>query len=172
MTTQDRDKLLTALRESREAWLASLQGATNINQRPEASRWSVLEVAEHVAIVENRLAGAIKDAPLGDPPMPIDEARDHGFLVDMSNREERFQAPEVVQPTGKMQTLEEAMASFEIARASLIEHVESCADLRERTTTHRKFGRVSAYEMSLIGAAHTNRHAKQVAEVRTAITLL
>jgi hypothetical protein len=172
MTSHDREKLLTALRQSRETWLASLEGATNISHRPEAGRWSVLEIAEHVAMVENRLASAVKDAAPADPPLPVDEAREHRFLVSLSDREERFEAPEVVRPTGKMQTLEEAMASFEAARAGIIEHVESGVDLRGKNTVHRRFGVVSAYEMTLIVAAHTNRHAKQVAEVREVVTLL
>jgi hypothetical protein len=169
VTTTDRDKLLTALRESREAWLGSLEGCTNVTQRPEANRWSVLEIAEHVSIVENRLLGVIKSAPAGDPPLPVDEAREHAFGVTLSHRDERFNAPEIVQPAGKMQTLEEASAAFEAARAAILEYVASGVDLRQKTTRHLKFGDVSGYEMTLIMSSHSARHAKQVDEVRALV---
>jgi hypothetical protein len=170
MTPHDRDKLLTALRQSREAWLASLEGCTNAGQRPEENRWSVLEIAEHVSIVEKRLLGIIKNAPLGDPPLSVDEAREHTFGVELTNRNERFEAPEIVRPVGKMQTLEQAKEAFEAARAEILEHVASGVNLREKTARHLKFGEVSAYEMTLIMSAHSARHAKQVAEVRAIVT--
>jgi hypothetical protein len=129
-----------------------------------------LEIAEHVSIVENRLLRVIKGAPLGDPPLPADEAREHTFGVALANRDERFNAPEIVRPAGKMQTLEEAAASFEAARAEILEHVASGVDLRQKTARHVKFGEVSAYEMTLIMSAHCARHAKQVAEVRAIVT--
>ena len=64
MTTEDRDKLLDTFRQGRATWLASLDGASNVSQRPGPERWSVLEIAEHVAIVEKRLAHVIRNAPL------------------------------------------------------------------------------------------------------------
>lgn len=169
MTSTDRDNLVAALRQSREVWLASLAGASNIAQRPGADRWSVLEIAEHVATVENRLMGVIRDAPEVDSPLPIDQARERTFLVAMANREERFNAPDIVQPTGKFQTLEEAIKAFEAARASTIEYVMSCPSLRSKTATHRRFGAVSCYEMALIMSSHATRHAAQVAEVRAQV---
>ena len=169
MTTEDRNKLVTTLREGRATWLDSLKGAANITQRPEPGRWSVLEIAEHVAIVEKRLASVVRNAPnSGDAPAK-DEAREDAFTTLVAGRTDRFAAPEFVQPTGTMNSLEEAIAAFETARADIVQFVETNPDLRSTTTKHSRFGVLSGYEMALILAAHPVRHARQVAEARAAV---
>ena len=169
MTTEDRTKLLHVLNTGREAWLESLQGATNITQQPEPGKWSVLEIAEHVAMVEGRLLGLIRNSPRVENAPAADTAREDGFVEMISSRVERATAPEVVVPHGEVKSLEEAIAAFEAARANSIALVESGEDLRSISTKHMRFGQVSGYEMALIMASHPTRHARQVAEARAAV---
>ena len=169
MTTEDRNKLLNVLHTGRETWLESLKGATNITQQPEPGKWSVLEIAEHVAVVEGRLLNLIRNSSRVEEALAADTAREDGFVEMISSRADRVAAPEVVLPTGAMKSLEEAIAAFEAARANSVAFVESGENLRSYTTKHMRFGQVSGYEMALIMAAHPTRHAKQVAEVRAAV---
>ena len=168
MTTEDRDKILNLLREGRQTWLASLEGATNITQRPGPDRWSVLEIAEHVAIVEKRLCGLIRNAQPGTEP-PADARREDAFATGLAAREDRVMAPDVVHPTGAVKSLEEATAAFEQARAETLAFVASNPDLRTVNVKHMRFGQVSGYEMAAVLASHPARHAKQVAEARAAV---
>ena len=169
MTTEDRTKLLHVLNTGREAWLESLQGATNITQQPEPGRWSVLEIAEHVAMVEGRLLGLIRNSPGVENAPAADTAREDGFVEMISSRVERATAPDVVLPRGELKSLEDAITAFEAARANSNAFVESGEDLRCISIKHVRFGHVSGYEMALIMASHPTRHAKQVAEARAAV---
>ena len=169
MTAEDRNKLVNVLNRGRQTWLDSLQGATNITQQPEPGRWSVLEIAEHVAMVESRLLSLIRNSPRVENAPAADAAREDGFVEMISSRVDRATAPDVVLPHGELKSLEEAIAAFEAARANSIAFVESGEDLRSISTKHMRFGQVSGYEMALIMASHPARHAKQVAEARAAV---
>lgn len=55
-------------------------------------------------------------------------------------------------------------------RARTVACVESCAaDLRARITTHPVIGTVNCLEMLLMMAAHPERPARQIAEIRAEV---
>src|SRR6266849_2757079 len=79
-----------------------------------------------------------------------------------------FTAPEGVRPRGRFRDLAEAAAYFSDARRKTFEFVEQAqAGLRRLRVVHPVAGNIDAYQNALIMAYHPERHAAQIAEIKT-----
>ena len=163
----ENQRLAALLRQSRERFLASFSDVTEeiCRRHPAEGSWSVLDCAEHVALAEMgmfRLWNATRHPrPAGAPD------REQFFLENMTDRSRKVEAPERGRPAGRFPTLEAARQQFEAARAETIRSVEANGDdLRTIEVTHPLFGAVSACEMVIIIAKHTERHALQIEEIK------
>jgi prephenate dehydrogenase len=66
--------------------------------------------------------------------------------------------------------LQAAVQDFVSSREQAIQFVRSNRDdLRSKITSHPLFGTVNCYEMLLLLAAHSQRHVKQIEEIKAAI---
>jgi uncharacterized damage-inducible protein DinB len=170
----DREKLLALLRESRQRFLGSFAGVSDEQSRrcPAEGCWSVLDCAEHVAGAEafmlRLLQSARRQRPAGAPN------REEMFLQRMTDRSRKVESPQGGRPRGRFANLDEARKQFEISRAETIAFVqENTEDLRGTEVTHPLplFGDVSACEMVIIIAKHAERHALQIEEIRSTLSL-
>jgi uncharacterized damage-inducible protein DinB len=139
------------------------------NEPPETGRWSAANVVEHLAIVENRMAGILssrireeREAGLAgetsSEPLPLEMAR-------ISDRTTRIQAPDFAIPTG----LEAAAAwtQLEVATAALRAMILSGDGLSLANVIHphSRLGPMSVYQWIAFLAAHESRHAAQIREM-------
>ena len=168
----DKDRLLALLRESRQLFLGSFAGVSDEQSRrcPAEGCWSVLDCAEHVAGAETfmlrLLKGPRRSRPAGAPN------REEFFWQRMTDRTRKAESPEGGRPRGRFANLEEACRQFEISRAGTIGFVEDNTDnLRATEVPHPLFGDVSAYEMVIIIAKHAERHALQIEEIRSTLSM-
>lgn len=160
--------MLAALAAGRQALVDAVEGVTEevAERSPGPDRWSVRECVEHLAVAEAYLFGQIEIATRVEAPIanPRREAliRERG-----ADRNRRVPAPTEGLPTGRFAGIAEALQAFLDRRARTIAFVEGCAaDLRARITTHPIIGTVNCQEMLLMMAAHPERHARQIAEIR------
>jgi hypothetical protein len=167
----DRHELLEKLNSGRDEFLASVDGVTEEQAavKPGAGR-SILECAEHVAIVEENLRRRLMEqAKPTDSEMSRE--REAVLTARAANRGHKIQAPEVAQPRGRFATLAEAVACFCRNREQTIAYIASCQeDLRRLTVEHPLIGAVSGQEMVLMMIAHPFRHALQVKEGRVLLS--
>src|SRR5215471_8931745 len=170
----DKDRLLALLRESRQLFLGSFAGVSDEQSRrcPAEGCWSLLDCVEHVAVAETFMLGLLQGArrprPAGAPN------REEMFLQRMTDRSRKAESPQGGRPRGRFANLEEARKQFEVSRAGTIGFVqENTEDLRGTEVTHPLpvFGDVSAYEMVIIMAKHAERHALQIEEIRSTLSL-
>jgi hypothetical protein len=104
-----------------------------------------------------------------DPSAVIPEGREALIRARAPNRSRKVPAPEAAVPRGRYRTLEEALAAFTQARQLTIAYVEGCGeDLRGKITTHPILKVATCHETLLMMAAHPERHAKQIEEIRSA----
>jgi hypothetical protein len=166
----DRAELLEKLSAGRDLFLASLDGVTEEQAiaKP-VTGWSILECAEHVAIVEEYLRRTLMErATPTDDEMPRD--RERFFSAVAANRGRRIQAPEVALPHGRFNTLAEAVECFRLNREQTIAYIASChQDLRRLTMDHPLAGAISGQETLILIIAHPFRHAEQVRELRLCV---
>jgi hypothetical protein len=162
--------LITNLKDSRDSIREALAGITeeDARQRPGTGRWSALDCVEHLTIAEEAMLGRLKDGePLAEPiHLPEREAR---MAAGVSGRATRVQAPPAALPTGRFASIAEAIERFCAARGRTIEFVEAAPNLRALQVTHPFFGPVSGYELAVIMASHSLRHAAQIREIRELI---
>ncbi|HSP93195.1 MAG TPA: DinB family protein [Thermoanaerobaculia bacterium] len=175
LTLEERSAAVAELEASRRRLLAALDGLTEDewSRRPASDRWSIAECAEHVAAAEFPLARFFASGARSEPSE--EERREirrkddfvRSFLRDRSQRGE---APERIRPKGRFPNREETIRAFEERRAANLAYVrETSETLRDRYGPHPFAGMIDGYQWILFLAAHTDRHAAQIEEIRSQI---
>jgi uncharacterized damage-inducible protein DinB len=164
----DKQKLLDLLRASRQRFLASFAGVTDEESRrhPAPGQWSVLDTVEHLTAAEKLMLKLLTESRR--PRAATTPDREEIFLR-APNRTRKLESPETGLPRGRFANLDEARTHFETAREAVLKFVEQCdEDLRatEVTHPHPAAGVVTACEMVIIMARHSERHAMQIEEIR------
>jgi uncharacterized damage-inducible protein DinB len=170
ITPAERESALQNLAESRERLLRMAQGLSSeqLHYRPAPGRWTVAECVEHIATVEGRVLGRIQKT-LEQGPDPSKRSAVEGqedlMVAGAVARVARFQAPEVLVPTGRWPD-EQLLQEFEAARQQTRDFAASTqADLRRHFFKHPVFGELDLYQWLLLIAAHCDRHRAQSEEV-------
>lgn len=173
MSTDERSRALQYLTESRREFLAAIDGVSEVQWRwkPSPERWSVGEVAEHIVLAEASLFGAVRRA-MSSPANAEWEEKTKGKteLIErvMAPRMGKAQAPESIVPKGTM-TLAQVHEQFEKQRVEIEKFASSTdAPVKEHTVEHPFpfFGTLNAYQWLIYIPLHTERHDKQIAEVK------
>jgi hypothetical protein len=170
MAPEQEIEIVETLQKSSQDLHAAVEGIAEAQAgtRPAEGRWSVLECLEHVATVERRFLGRLESA--GQLVSPIDPQREPSVLAMVTDRSQRRQAPEMVQPSGRFASLADALTDFDSTRAQVIRFAEAhYSELRTLGAQHPLFGQINGYELMLIIAGHACRHAAQIREARSAL---
>jgi hypothetical protein len=166
---RERDQVLTKLRETRDGFLSSVQGIGEKQAvwKPAPERWSALECAEHVAIVEKRMFNRLTAEVMPRVGGSAGVGREQTILDSGADRSRKFQAPPAASPSGTFTTIEEAVEAFRMRRFETMRWVENCREeLRAMQTNHPAFGEITAQECLALLIIHPARHALQVHELR------
>jgi hypothetical protein len=173
MTAEDRMKVVKYLDESRKEFLAAIDGVTEEQWKWKSApeRWSVGETAEHIVLAEGLLFGNVQKA-IGTPANPAWEEKTKGkteFIERvMAPRLGKATAPEPIVPSGKM-TQAQVRETFLKQREEIEKFAKDTeVELKEYTAEHPfpVFGTLNAYQWLIYGPLHTERHDKQIAEVK------
>ena len=170
VTPAEQQHALTYLNQTRDGVIAATKGLSEaqLKFKPGPDRWSVAEVVEHLALIEDLVAQSVL-ARIPAAPAPSSEwdARkvDAMVLEKMVDRSAKFQAPEPAVPTGRW-TPAETLEHFLAGRTQTVAYLKSATDLRGHVVAHPVFGPMDGYEWVLAIAAHTERHTKQILEVK------
>jgi hypothetical protein len=131
-------------------------------------RWSVAEVMEHIAAAEDLLRGMIVEKAMKAPPEPGRDLKktDDAVVAMIPDRSHKLQAPEPLKPTNRYGSPEGAVKHFLDSRAQTEEFLNSTPDLRQHVSESPMGMKLDAYEWILFLTAHSERHLKQIQEVR------
>jgi uncharacterized damage-inducible protein DinB len=170
----DKPFLLRLLQDSREIFLSSFAGVTEQQSRlrPGPDCWSVLDTVEHLTTAETiqiKLLKTQRTPRAADAPN-----REHAFLQMVPLRTRKMESPEGAKPIGRFASLADAAEQFKRTRAEVIQFLEQhTEDLRgyEVKHPHPAAGMVSTCEMLVVMAAHAQRHAAQIEEIRKRLDL-
>jgi hypothetical protein len=170
LSPSDREKGLRYLTDTRHGVVEATKGLSEAQWKfkPGPDRWSIAEIVEHLALVESlllenvrpQLASSTASAPDRDAKQ-VDAA----ILAKMPDRSTKYQAPPPIVPTGRW-TPQVALERFLASRQQTAVFLKSDADLRRHTVAHPVFGAMDGYEWILAIAAHSERHTKQILEVK------
>ncbi|MFY9558648.1 MAG: DinB family protein [Terriglobales bacterium] len=173
LTAEERDAALKHLQGTHDAFLQSIFGLSEKQWRfkPAPGRWSVAEVAEHITISESTLLGLVQKQIMASPAAPDKRAevkgKDEVVLTAVPDRSHKAQAPEFLKPTNRWATQAELTKAFEEERKATMDYVKtSNDDLRDHFGPHPVLGTLDGYQWILLISAHSERHTKQIAEVK------
>lgn len=171
LTAADREKAVQYLEQTRDGVIAATKGLSDAQMKFNAGpeRWSAAETLEHITLAEDYLFSNITQKIMKAPAGPAgrDTAKlDSMILAAVPDRSHKRQAPGPLVPSGRW-TPAETLAHFEQSRAKTIEFLKSTPDLREHASSDNPFQQpMDAYQWVLFIAAHSERHTKQIAEIK------
>jgi len=169
-TPADKEKALALLESSRKGVLEATKGlsAAQWSLKPGPDRWSVAECMEHIAAGEDFIGSNITENVMKAPAVPDrDIAKiDAGILVGVPDRTNKVQAPEPIRPTNRFGSPEGSIKHFVESRTATEDFLTKTADLRGHATDSPIGGKWDAYEWILLIGTHSQRHTKQIEEVK------
>jgi DinB superfamily len=171
LTPADREKGVQYLDQTRDGVVAATKGLSEAQMKfkPAPDRWSVAETLEHIALAEDFLFQNVTEKIMkasAGPPGRNTAKIDAMVLAMIPDRSHKAQAPPPLVPTGRW-TPAETLDHFLKSRAKTIEFVQSTPDLREHVADSPLGQPLDAYEWLLFIAAHSERHTKQILEVKS-----
>ncbi len=153
-TKEDRAKAVKYLKETQAKVLEATKGLSEAqwNFKPAPDRWSVAEVAEHIAAAEDFLKGMTKEKVMTAPARPAGEdvaAIDAFVLQAISDRTQKAQAPEPLKPSNRFGSPQGSLEHFVASRNDTIAMVEREQGLRDHAVDSFLGKKLDAYEYLL-----------------------
>lgn len=171
VTPEDLKRATDYLTKTRDAFLAATAGLSeaqwNFKQSP--TRWSVAEVAEHIAATEDFLMNTVQTQVMKGParaePANLKEIDDL-VVAAISDRSKKVQAPEPLVPVKRFASPEATLQHFKESRAKTLAFLQETKDLRGHAIDSPLGKKLDAYQWLLFMSAHSERHTKQINEVK------
>ena len=171
-TTQaDKDKALAYLESTKKGVLDETKGLSGgqWNFKAAPDKWSVAECVEHIAAAEDFIRGMAVDKVMKAPAAPDrDTAKiDAGIMAMIPDRSQKAQAPDELKPTNRFGSPEGSLKHFVESRTATENFLKATPDLRAHAVDSPLGGpKLDAYEWVLFVSAHSQRHSKQIEEVK------
>jgi hypothetical protein len=172
ISKKERNYATRLLKETEKGVKEQIKGLTEaqLKFKPASDRWSIEECIKHIAASEEML-WQMTDATIKAAANPEKRSEikltDEQLIKKIEDRSMKIKTTEKLMPENiSFKDTEEAFESFKKNREKLIEYVKSTDDdLRNHVAT-LPIGMIDSYQLILFIAAHTNRHIKQIIEVK------
>jgi hypothetical protein len=135
--------------------------------KPEEDRWSILEVLEHLYLMEQLVVYQINQAlKQGDTQQATEKP-----IHKTTNRDYKVDAPEAVRPKGEFTTLDQAKEGLKKTREAtlFLIHNKEQETLQNRVFPHPAFGDMNLEQWVEFIGWHELRHLDQMKEVKAHI---
>jgi len=178
LTSAELDQGKLYLQQTRNGVIGATKGLSDAQWKfkPAPDRWSIAEILEHMVLTQELVLGPVREELAKAPPSAIErdyKQVDTAVVNQMPDRLSKFKAPEFLQPTGRW-TPAEALDRLNKNFARLNEYLETTPDLRQhivdapplKAVSKGKYDSMDGYQWILGAAAHTERHTKQMLEVK------
>jgi len=171
LSNADREKAIKYLEETKQGVLKATEGLSEAqwNFKSGPDRWSIAEVAEHIAAAEDYIRGMVTEQVMKAPPRTeADDVKaiDDLVLAAIPDRTNKRQAPEPLKPTNRFGSPAGSLKHFTESRAQTLQFLQTHDDLRAHAADSPLGKKMDAYEWVLFIAAHSERHTKQINEVK------
>ena len=170
VTQTEKDRALQYLESTKKGVLEATKGLSEAqwNFKPAPDRWSVAQVTEHIAAAEDFLRTLITEkvmvAAAGEPGRDVKKT-DDAVLAMVPDRTTKVQAPEPLVPTNRFGSADGSIKHFVESRAMTEDYLKTTVGMRDHVLDS-PMGKLDGYEFVLLIAAHSERHTKQINEVK------
>jgi hypothetical protein len=170
LSQADLDRGLQYLETTKKNIVEATRGLSDAqwNFKPSPFRWSMAQAMEHIALSEDLLREMVEDQIKKAPAAPDRDLKktDDMVLEVIPDRSKKFQAPEQLRPTNHFGSPDAALKHFLESRAKTVELLKNTPDLRAHAVDSGLFKKIDAYQRILFIGAHSERHTKQMIEVK------
>jgi|SRR5579864_833419 len=173
MNDEERRLAVERLHSSRDHFLETIEGISPAQAAftPSAEQWSIIELAEHIAISDEALRGLIRGAlkrPAQPELMEQVQAGDYRYHRAFRPHPKGVnKAPESLHPHARFATLAEASAEFLRQREATIDYARATEDpLRGHMAPHPVFGPMDAYQWLMACSIHVESHTHHIEELK------
>jgi len=171
VTSEDREKALKYLESTKQAVIDATKDLSPAqwNFKAAPDKWSIAEVTEHIAAAEDFLLGMGKEKVMTAPPRPAGDdvaAIDAMVTTAVPDRSHKAQAPEPLKPTNRFGSPDGSLKHFTESRDATETFLKNTNDLRGHAVDSPMGKKLDAYEWILFVAGHSERHTKQILEVK------
>jgi hypothetical protein len=171
LTPAELSRAAEYLDKTRDGVIEATRGLSpaQLNFKPAPDRWSVAEVTEHLAATEgflmNMVLTQVMTAPARAEATDV-KAIDELVLKAIPDRTTKLKAPEPLVPTNRFNTPADSLKQFKEGRAKTSIFLKEAKDLRDHALDSPLGKKLDGYQWVLFIAAHSDRHTKQMLEVK------
>ncbi|MEQ8363036.1 MAG: DinB family protein [Cyclobacteriaceae bacterium] len=171
LTKEDRKEITKYLKKTRGELIKKVESLTQEqwHYKPAPEVWSIAEISEHILKAESVVLKRV-DSPetMEYKPELMEGYKEKGeeMIAFIVGRQEKFQAPDPVAPSGNIGNPDEFITAFEKRRDETVEFVKSIdKPIKAYYEVFGPVGEVSGYHWLMFISAHTERHMIQLTEV-------
>jgi hypothetical protein len=171
LTQAETEHALQYLESTKRDVLDATKGLSEAqwNFKPAPDRWSVAQVMEHVAAAEDFIRvdfvqKKVMTLPAGEPGRDVKKI-DAAVEAMIPDRSHKAQAPEPLVPNNRFGSPGGSLKHFLESRKTTEQFLRSTPGLRDHVMDG-PVGKMDGYEFILFIAAHSDRHVKQINEVK------
>lgn len=171
LTQAEKERALQYLESTKANIVEATKGlsAAQWNFKSAPDRWSIAQVMEHIAASEDfirdgLLMEKVMVSPQGPPGRDVKQI-DDAVVKLIPDRSHKAQAPDPLQPRNRFGSPQESLKHFLESRATTEQYLKTTAGLRDHVMDG-PVGKMDGYEFILFIAAHSERHTKQIEEVK------
>lgn len=172
LTKAERKQIVDYLKSTRDKVLKNNEGLSEaqLNFKAAPDKWSVREVTQHLALAENFLFEMITNQVMKTPETPEKHAAVTGMeakiIQNVPDRTSKFKAPEPIVPSDS-RVPGNAAETFKTRRNNTIKFIKNTKEnLRAHFMDTPGMGPADAWQWFFFIAAHSERHNKQIEEVK------
>lgn len=171
LTPAELSRAVEYLDKTRDGVIEATRGLSpaQLTFKPAPERWSVAEVTEHLAATEvflmNLVFTQVMTAPARAEATDV-KAIDELVLKAIPDRTTKLKAPEPLVPTNRFNTPADSLQQFKDGRAKTTTFLKATQDLRGHALDSPLGQKLDGYQWVLFIAAHSERHTKQMLEVK------
>lgn len=171
-SSRDIQKLRTHYEQTATHLKKSVEGLTEeqLHFSPGEGQWSISQCVEHIILSEPMIFGMFRQEiskPKSSETSQKPSHSDEEIINSITSRSEKYQAPEILKPTGKYKNMKEALAAFENGRKEIIDYIQN-ADINalRNHISQGPAGPVDGYQNLLFITTHSDRHILQIEEIK------
>jgi hypothetical protein len=170
VSAAEKEKALQYLETTRKGVLEATKGLSEAqwNFKPGPDRWSIAQVMEHIAAAEDYIRGTVSEKVMAAPAAPDRDLKktDDAILAMIPDRSQKAQAPQPLVPTNRFGSPDGSLKHFMQSRTATEQFLKTTPGLRDHALDSPMGMKLDGYEFILLIAAHSERHTKQILEVK------
>ncbi|MES2797366.1 MAG: DinB family protein [Bacteroidota bacterium] len=174
LTKAEKKMLSKHMKSSVKALSKSVKGLSDaqVNFKPDANSWSIKECVYHLALSEDNLWGwmqGLMATPANPEKRSLIKMTNEQLMAAVGSRDHKVKTGEAFEPVkAKWNNLQEALDYLKGKRAEHAGFIKNAtSDMHNHVAEQSPVGPIDAFQIIVLLSAHTDRHRKQLEEVKT-----